>query len=214
MSIHATAKLVTALLLSSASAAVQMSLPHGAIARAVPPTLPHGAVPRVVPPTMAGFGAPSSGPKRKAKAAKGKASSAKPESGLTAKQSWETFRELRDRSDQVATSSVYARLPDEKWLNVGGVIVESPGTRLEAVAKHKRLILDHAARLHLKLATKPRDIQIGYSDTSVESLSSGDDRIAPLAKCTVPPNLVAGFQGLPDTKSGMYIVGAHNRAVK
>ena len=170
------------------------------------------------PVAMAGFGAPSgSRPAKGGKAAKGKRAlkaAAKPDGGdLSAKRQWEIFRELRDKSDQVLTTSVYARLPDEKWLNVGGCIVESPGTRVEAVAKHRRLILEHAARLHLKLAVKPRDIEISFSDTSVQSLSADDARIEPLAKCVVPPDLVAGFQGLPDTKSGMYIAGAHNRAV-
>ena len=71
----------------------------------------------------------------------------KAKAGLTAKQSWDVFRELRDTSDQVQTSSIYARLPDDgaKWLNVGGVIVEAPGTREQAVTLHKRLILEQYA---------------------------------------------------------------------
>lgn len=177
--------------------------------------LPHGAL-RAPPAIMAGFGAPA-GPKKskggKSKPAKGKGSAAKPE-GLNAKRQWEIFRELRDKSDQCLTSSVYARLPEEKWLNVGGVIVEAPGSRIEGVAMHKRLILEHASRLHLKLAMKPKEIEIGFSDTSVESLPSDDARIEPLTKCAVPATLVAGFQGLPDQKSGMYILGTQIRAAK
>jgi hypothetical protein len=105
------------------------------------PVLSHGLQPsfhtRAVT-VMAGFGgaAKKKGkPKNKAKA------------GLTAKQSWDVFRELRDTSDQVQTSSIYARLPDDgaKWLNVGGVIVEAPGTREQAVTLHKRLILEQYA---------------------------------------------------------------------
>lgn len=184
---------------STAVAAWQGALPYGAAVRAMQP------------PAMAGFGKPAAKRKGATKASKGKASA---ENGLNAKQQWDVFRKLRDSSDQVQTTSVYARLPGEKWLNVGGVIVESPGTRIEAVAKHKRLILEHAARLHLKLAVRPREIEVGFSEASVESLSSDDARIERLAQCAVPSNLVAGFQGLPDTKSGMYIVGAHNRAVK
>eukprot|EP00322_Chrysochromulina_rotalis_P025056 CAMPEP_0115883526 /NCGR_PEP_ID=MMETSP0287-20121206/29611_1 /TAXON_ID=412157 /ORGANISM="Chrysochromulina rotalis, Strain UIO044" /LENGTH=169 /DNA_ID=CAMNT_0003339729 /DNA_START=122 /DNA_END=631 /DNA_ORIENTATION=- len=167
-------------------------------------------------PEMAGFGAASKATKKgkTGKGANGKTSHAKSETGLNAKRQWEIFRDLRDRSDQIQTSSVYARLPGEKWLNVGGVIVKSPGTRVEAVAKHRRLILEHAARLHLKLAMKPQGIEIGYSDTSVQSMTSDDVRVELLAKCAVPSTLVAGFQGLPDKQSGMYIVGAHNRATK
>ena len=170
-----------------------------------------GMLVRMQPPAMAGFGAPA-GPSKKSKA-KGKSTAAKPE-GLSAKRQWEIFRELRDRSDQVVTTSIYARLPSEKWLNVGGAIVESPGTRIQAVAKHKKLILEHAARLHLKLAMRSRDIEVGFSDTSVESLSADDARIEPLAKCAIPADLVAGFQGLPDQKSGMYILGAQIQAAK
>ena len=101
--------------------------------------LPHSIVARAATPmAMAGFGAPSGSKpgKRKAsgKAAKGKKSAVATENGgLSAKRQWEIFRELRDKSDQVLTTSVYARLPDDpKWLNVGGCIVESPGTRIEA----------------------------------------------------------------------------------
>ena len=191
----------TALLMAGGMAPTSLVLWH----------LPQNAmVLRAQPPTMAGFGAPS-GPKKGK--AKGKAAAAKPE-GLNAKRQWEIFRELRDRSDQVVTTSIYARLPSEKWLSVGGVIVEAPGTRIQAVAKHKKLILEHAARLHLKLAMRPRDIEVGFSDTSVESLSADDARIEPLSKCSIPADLVAGFQGLPDQKSGMYILGTQIRAAK
>ena len=90
-----------------------------------------------VPHMMAGFGAAK---KSKSKAA-GKA---KAKAGLTVKQSWDIFRELRDKSNQAMTTSIYARLPDDgaKWLNVGGVIVEAPGTREQAVTMNKRLILE------------------------------------------------------------------------
>ena len=144
---------------------------------------------------MAGFG-PSKKKVVKAKAPK------KLPSGVTAKQSWDLFRELRS-SDNVLTTSVFARLPDdgEKWLNVGGVIVEAPGSRSQAVNAHKRLILEHASRMHPKLAVRSRELVCGLIETG-----EAPGAVVPLERCPVPPDLRAGFQGLPDIKSGMYII--------
>ena len=145
---------------------------------------------------MAGFGGGAS--KKKSKKVK-----AKP-SGVSAKQSWELFRELRS-SDQVLTSTVFAKLPDEdaKWLNVGGVIVEAPGSRAQAVTLNKRLILEHAARIHPNLALRSRELVCGYIETG-----EAPGEVVPLERCEVPSDLRAGFQGLPDIKSGMYMIGA------
>ena len=150
----------------------------------------------VAAPIMAGFGGGSSAGKKKA--------AKKKPSGVTAQQSWETFRTLRS-SDQVLTTTVFARLPDDdaKWLNVGGVIVEAPGTRAEAVNSNKRLILEHAARLHPKLAVRSRELVCGYIQTG-----EAPGEVVPLEKCSVSKSLRAGFQGLPDVKSGMYMIGA------
>ena len=142
---------------------------------------------------MAGFGASK----------KAKKPAKKAPAGPTAKQSWEVFRELRSSSDNVQTTTVFARLPDddEKWLNVGGVIVEAPGTRIQAVNAQKRLILEHAARMHPKLAVRSRELVCGFIETG-----EAPGEVVPLEKCQVPPELVCGFQGLPDIKSGMYII--------
>ena len=91
----------------------------------------YAPVQRVTSPQMmgGGFGASSK--------TTGTARKAKP-GGLTAKESWDLFRELRG-SDRVQTTTVFARLPEdgEKWLNVGGVIVEEPGSRIQAVNRNK-----------------------------------------------------------------------------
>ena len=144
---------------------------------------------------MAGFGA------GRKKATKAKAPKKAP-SGVTAKQSWELFRELRS-SDNVLTTSVFARLPEEgeKWLNVGGVIVEAPGSRTQAVNAHKRLILEHAARMHPKLALRSRELVCGFIEAG-----EAPGEVVPLERCPVPPDLRAGFQGLPHVPSGMYII--------
>ena len=162
--------------------------PHGLQA-------PQGTITCRATTAMAGFGA-SKKEATKAKAPK------KPPSGMTAKQSWDLFRELRS-SDKVLTTSVFARLPEdgEKWLNVGGVIVEAPGSRTQAVNAHKRLILEHAARMHPKLAVRSRELVCGLIETG-----EAPGAVVPLERCPVPPDLRAGFQGLPDINSGMYII--------
>ena len=148
--------------------------------------------------SMGGFGEGGGGAKgtkeRKAKTPK--------PGDITAKQSWELFRQLRD-SDKVQATTVFARLPedDAKWLNVGGVIVEAPGNRHQAVNQNKRLILEHAARLHPRLALRSRELVCGYIETG-----EAPGEVVPLTKCDVPPELCSGFQGLPDIKSGMYII--------
>ena len=152
---------------------------------------------------MAGFGGSvSKGSKKN--------SAKKSASGLSAKQSWELFRELR-KSDQVLTTTVFARLPEEgeKWLNVGGVIVEAPGSRIEGVNVNKRLILEHAARLHPKLAVRSRELLCGFIETG-----EAPGEVVQLERCPAPAGLRAGFQGLPDKKSGMYMIqsGIKSRA--
>ena len=176
----------------------------------VVPTTQHGLqvyvnAPRAIP-LMAGFGGAAKKP------GKAKKSKEKP-SGVTAKASWELFRELRS-GDNVLTTSVFARLPDEgaKWMNVGGVIVQEPGTRLQAVNGQKRLILEHAARLHPKFALRSRELLCGYSDTT-DGIYRGADVIT-LDKCAVPPDVRHGFQGLPHVESGMYIVQGRPRSAK
>ena len=151
---------------------------------------------------MAGFGGG---------AAKGKSSNSKKgkkttkSGGVTVKRQWDIFRELRS-SDKVLTTSVYAKLPedDAKWMNVGGVIVEAPGNRQQAVFLQKRLILEHAALLHPTLAARSRELICGFSETGAETEKV--EAIVTLEKTDVPEGLRAGFQGLPDPKSGAYML--------
>ena len=149
-------------------------------------------------PSMAGFGAASK---------KGKTKPKKAKASLDYRTQWDIFRELRDTSDQVQTSSVYAKLPDGKWLNVGGIIVEAPGTKHQAVMMHKRLVLEHAARLHPNLAVRARELICGYStNAALQDEPQSKSEIVQLEKCIVPPGLRAGFQGVPDPKSRMYVL--------
>ena len=157
---------------------------------------------RAVTTAMAGFGSTAGGGKK----GKGKAATAAKPKSISAKKSWDLFRELRS-ADRVQTSSVYVRLPedDAKWMNVGGVIGEEPCTRAQAVAAHKRLIFEHAARLHPKFALRPRELVCGYGGTY--GADAKPSEIVTLTKGGAPPDgLRSGFQGLPHVPSGMYIV--------
>ena len=151
------------------------------------------AAARAPPIVLAGFGASKSKGKKKTKA--------KP-AGVTAKQSWDLFRTLRD-SDQVQTTTVFAKLPedDAKWLNVGGVITEAPGIRQQGVNLNKRLILEHAARLHPSLAARSRELVCGFIETG-----EAPGEVVPLEKCQMPSEFRAGFQGLPHKPTGMYML--------
>lgn len=154
---------------------------------------------------MAGFGA--------AKPAKAKGKAKKPP-GISTKSSWDMFRELRS-SDKVLTSSVFAKLPEDeaKWMNVGGIIVEAPGSRVQAVTAQKRLILEHAARLHPKLALRSRELLCGYSDTE-DGVYRGGEVLA-LEKCAAPESAFrSGFQGLPHLESGTYVLKSKPRGVQ
>ena len=175
----------------------------GAISAALITTARNSGVVHASPVVMAGFGG---GGKGKGGAAGGKKRKTKKQpSGVTLKQQWQIFRELRS-ADNVLTTSVYAKLPedDAKWMNVGGVIVEAPGSRQQAVFLQKRLILEHAALLHPTLAPRARELICGYSTTGAETEQV--EAVVPLEKTDVPDGLRAGFQGLPDPKSGAFIL--------
>ena len=146
---------------------------------------------------MAGFGTGAGASSK----GKGKSPKAKP-SGPTAKASWDLFRELRS-SNRVQATTAFARLPEDgqKWLNVGGCLVEAPGTRIQAVTLNKRLILEHAVRIHPKLAMRSRELVCGFIEGG-----EAPGEVVVLSKSDVPPGLRAGFQGLPDQKSGMYMI--------
>ena len=160
--------------------------------------------------SMAGFGGGAAAPK-KATGKKSKASGASKsrgktasKAGLDAMKQWAIYSELRTIED-VTTTSVYAKLPDEgeKWKEVGGCVVQLPGSRQQGVMLHKRLILEHAARLYPSHALRSRELLCGYTDQP-GTMQSTEADIVPLAKCELPDDLRAGFCGLPDAKTNMY----------
>ena len=78
-----------------------------------------------------------------------------------------------------------------------------PGSRQQAVMLHKRLILEHAARLYPSHALRSRELLCGYTDQPGSMQSTLED-IVTLEKCDLPEDLRAGFCGLPDPKTNMY----------
>ena len=65
----------------------------------------------------------------------------------------------------------------------------------------QRLILEHAARIHPKLALRSRELVCGFIETG-----EAPGEVVCLSKCDVPSDLRCGFQGLPDKKSGIYMI--------
>lgn len=144
---------------------------------------------------MAGFGA-----------AKGKSSPAKKgpaKKQLSPKRQWDIYRELIGNGEQPGT--VYAGLPDGKWIACGQVVSESPGTVAQAAQLHKRLILEHAVRCNPALSPVKKQLTCG--------IENADGSPELLGKQTLPEGLRAGYYGTPDTASGYYVTyGAASEA--
>ena len=133
-------------------------------------------VTRCSPATMAqGFGAPPAKPK-----------------GLTEKKQWKTYQELVLKGEP--TVQVMVRIPDTKdakWYGVGKVTAGGEGTIAQAVEQQKRLIMEHARRVHTPLKEFKDAFDIGLqADPELEPFVHTSERVE------VPPTLVAGFRGM------------------
>ena len=149
--------------------------------------------PTAAPSMMAGFGASAStGSKtKKKKGAGGGAKAAKTE--LSPKRQWDKFKDLvSDGAERVA---VYAKLPDDKWIEVGEVAVGAKGTAAQAAQFNKRLILEHAPRVHPPFGLRAKDLIAG--------IAGDDGQPEVLTRQEVPDGLKCGFEGAPDA-SGKY----------
>lgn len=127
---------------------------------------------RCSPASMAqGFGAPSA--KRK---------------GLTEKGQWKTYQALVLKGEP--TVSVMVRIPDKKdakWYGVGRVTAGGEGTIAQAVEHQKRLIMEHARRVHAPLKGFKGAFDIGLqADPELEPFVHTNERVE------VPPTLIAG----------------------
>jgi len=148
---------------------------------------------------LAGFGAAAKKGAAKPKASKKGAKKAAPKKALSPKRQWDVYTELVSAGATPAT--VYAQLPDSKWIDCGEVAVEAPGTIAQAAQMHKRLILEHAVRCNPGLTPRKTELVCG--------ISGSDDEPVALEKVDVPEKLRSGYKGTPDESSGYYcFVGA------
>ena len=119
-----------------------------------------------------GFGAPSAKPK-----------------GLTEKGQWKTYQALVLKGEP--TVSVMVRIPDKKgakWYGVGRVNAGGEGTIAQAIEHQKRLIMEHARRVHAPLKGFKGAFDIGLqADPELEPFVHTNERVE------VPPTLIAGL---------------------
>ena len=117
-----------------------------------------------------GFGTPSAKPK-----------------GLTEKGQWKTYQALVLKGEP--TVSVMVRIPDKKdakWYGVGRVNAGGEGTIAQAIEHQKRLIMEHARRVHAPLKGFKGAFDIGLqADPELEPFVHTNERVE------VPPTLVA-----------------------
>ena len=121
---------------------------------------------------------------------------AKPQ-GLTEKKQWKLYQELVLKGEPSVT--VMVRVPDTaKWYGVGKVTAGGEGTIAQAVEHQKRLIMQHARRVHPPLATFKDTFDIGLqADPELEPFVHTNNLVE------VPSSLVAGFEGVPDPATGL-----------
>ena len=137
------------------------------------------------PQMMAGFGA------SKKSGAGAKTKSAAPVA-LSPKKQWGRFKE--HRAQGIDATIVYARVRgSEAWYEVGEVTA-SKGSVAAGVQVQKRLILEHAVRVHPQLLAKARELECGIE---VDGATQVHARCDPIAATN------AGFVGRADS-SGRY----------
>lgn len=150
-----------------------------------------GVQPTIVPARaagtlMAGFG--GGGVKATSKSKKSKTTS------LSPKKQWERFKQHRKVG--IPATTVYARVSGgDTWYNVGDITVSPPGAVAGAVQVQKRLILEHAVRVHPQLLPKARELEPG--------VESEDGTTQSLEKSQPVDAADAGFVGRADA-SGRY----------
>ena len=143
---------------------------------------------RVANPRMAGFGSVGSGGRKKASKAKAKPTGP---GVLSPKKQWDRFKEHRDAGSPKIP--VFARVcKTDTWHEVGDVTVAG-GAALPAVVQlQKRLILEHAVRVHPQLLRNARELECGYGEPTM-----------PHQKTEAAEAVQGGFVGRPDA-SGRY----------
>ena len=112
---------------------------------------------------MAGFGGGGGGAaagKKKGKKAGAAAASKPAVASLSPKKQWDRFKDHRKAG--VDPVVVYARVKGtDAWLEVGDVTASDGATSGGSVQTQKRLILEHAVRVHPVLLPKARELECG-----------------------------------------------------
>lgn len=138
---------------------------------------------------MAGFGA---APKAAGKGGK-KGKKAASKSTMSPKQQWDNLKE--HRKSGIESVGVYARVRgDEEWLAVGEATAKDADMN-SVVQAQKRIILEHAVRVHPIFAPKARELECGFGAAA--------DSIVALDKSEAAEPRRCGFQGKADP-SGRY----------
>lgn len=138
-------------------------------------------------PHMAGFGTAGAAKKGEDVAAKST------KAPLSPKIQWDHFK--KHRKAGIDATTVFARIAGtEAWFEVGDVSAAPPGAVAGAVQVQKRLILEHAVRVHPQLLPKARELEAGYAVGSTTQ---------PLQKVEPIDAAEAGFEGRADA-SGRY----------
>lgn len=161
------------------------------------------------PVQMAGFGGATGAAKGKKKGGAKTKGAAVKKAPLSMKRQWDRHQQLVGSGQP--RNAVFARIQGDEesgWVEVGDVAT-APGTDLAgAVQLHKRLILEHAARVSPKLSLKAKSLECGFA------AAGGDgDSPAVLAKVEAVDAAAAGFEGLPDP-SGRYSAMSNMDGVK
>ena len=143
---------------------------------------------------MAGFGAKQPAKGKKAKAPK--------KAKLSPKAQWDKYRAmLKEDAPTVPVSARVKGALGVKWHDVGFVSVRKEADAQAATQFHKRLILEHALRLHPQLVADKEFLECGHGDPPV-SLEKTE------AECE------CGFMGVPDPASGYYTAGSEGGKVE
>lgn len=143
----------------------------------------------MVSPRMGGFG--GAGGAKSSKGGGGGKKAAAAAAPLSPKRQWERLREQRDAGSEIVP--VFARVAkEEKWYEVGDVTAGKGIEVAAAVQVQKRMVLEHAVRVHPQLLPKAKQLECGFGEPS---------RLLPKVDPADPAN--AGFVGRADA-SGRY----------
>ena len=114
-----------------------------------------------VAPRMGGFGGGAGAAKKSKKGSKPVAAAP-----LSPKRQWERLREQRDAGCE--PTPVFARVRNaDKWFEAGDVTAAKGTDITAAIQAQKRMILEHAVRVHPQLLAKAKELECGHGDPTI-----------------------------------------------